>query len=216
MTRSTKYPPGIRERTVRMAFEHESDHPSQWATIRSVSSKFGMSAETLRSWIRQAERDLGRRPGLTTDEREQMKQLQREVRELRRANEIPFCCGNSSDRSVWRRFGQTSVGPISVPQPLSTRWPLSTRPPIPRDRRAVRIHCVRGGGGNRTPVPRRPFGASPGAAGGLVSPRGSHRRRSFRPARVRCPAAAPGRDRLREPAHDARPPIAGGSGRTAT
>jgi transposase-like protein len=71
-----------------MVFEHEPDHPSQWATIRSVSSKFGMSAETLRSWVRQAERDDGRRPGLTTDEREQMKQLQREVRELRRANEI--------------------------------------------------------------------------------------------------------------------------------
>ncbi len=73
-----------------------------------------------------------------------------------------------------------------------------------------------GGGGSRTPVPRRPFGASPGAAGGWFSPRGSHRRRSLRPARVRCPAAAPGRSRLREPAHDARPRAAGWPGRTAT
>jgi len=88
MTRSTKYPPEIRERAVRMVFEHEPDHPSQWATIRSVSSKFGMSAETLRSWVRQVERDQGRRPGLTTSERDEMKRLEREVKELRRANEI--------------------------------------------------------------------------------------------------------------------------------
>jgi transposase len=88
MTRSTKYPPEIRERAVRMVFEHEPEHPSQWATIRSVSSKFGMSAETLRSWVRQIERDQGRRPGLTRTEREEMSRLEREVKELRRANEI--------------------------------------------------------------------------------------------------------------------------------
>ncbi len=88
MTRSTKYPPEIRDRAVRMVFEHEPEYPSQWATIRSVSGKFGMSAETLRSWVRQVERDQGRRPGLTTSEREEMKRLEREVKELRRANEI--------------------------------------------------------------------------------------------------------------------------------
>ena len=88
MTRSTKYPPEVRERAVRMVFEHEPEYPSQWVTIRSVSGKFGMSAETLRSWVRQVERDQGRRPGLTRSEREEMRRLEREVKELRRANEI--------------------------------------------------------------------------------------------------------------------------------
>jgi len=88
MSRATRYPQKIRERAVRMVFEHEPEHPSQWATIRSVSRKFGMSAETLRSWVRKVERDQGRRPGLTTTEREQLKALERENRELRRANEI--------------------------------------------------------------------------------------------------------------------------------
>ncbi len=71
-----------------MVFEQQPEHPSQWAAIRSVSTKFGMTAETLRSWVRRVEVDGGRRPGITTEEREQMKLLQRENKELRRANEI--------------------------------------------------------------------------------------------------------------------------------
>ena len=71
-----------------MVFDHESDYGSQWATIRSIADKIGCSAETLRKWVRQAERDTGRRPGLTTEERERLKALERENRELRRANEI--------------------------------------------------------------------------------------------------------------------------------
>jgi transposase len=71
-----------------MVVEHEAGHDSQWAAIASIAEKIGCSAETLRKWVRQAERDAGTRPGLTTEERERLKQLEREVFELRRANEI--------------------------------------------------------------------------------------------------------------------------------
>ena len=83
-----RYSPEVRERAVRMVFEHQSDHDSQWATMASIASKIGCTAETLRKWVRQAERDQGRREGMTTDDREKLKVLEREVKELRRANEI--------------------------------------------------------------------------------------------------------------------------------
>ena len=88
MGRPTRYAPEVRERAVRLVFEHEHAHGSQWATIRSVADKIGCSAETLRNWVRQAERDAGRRPGLTSEERQRLKHLERENRELKRANEI--------------------------------------------------------------------------------------------------------------------------------
>ena len=71
-----------------MVVEHEAAHESQWAAIGSIAEKIGCSAETLRKWVRQAEQDAGKRPGLTTEERERLKQLERENVELRRANEI--------------------------------------------------------------------------------------------------------------------------------
>ncbi len=88
MKKQKRYSPEIRERAVRMVFEHEAAHESQWATICSIASKIGCSSETLRHWVRRAECDQGRRPGLTTDERKRIKELERENRELRRANEI--------------------------------------------------------------------------------------------------------------------------------
>ena len=83
-----RYSPEVRERAVRMVREHEKEHDSQWAAIRSIAPKIGCSPETLRGWVRQAERDMGLRGGLTTDERQRMKTLERENRELKRANEI--------------------------------------------------------------------------------------------------------------------------------
>jgi transposase len=88
MTRPGRYPQELRERAVRLVFEHQDEHPSQWAAICSIAHKFGVSAETLRKWVRRAETDQGLRPGLTSDERERLKTLERENRELRRANEI--------------------------------------------------------------------------------------------------------------------------------
>jgi transposase len=84
----TKYAPEVRERAVRMVFEHQGEHASQWTAIGSIAAKIGCTAETLRGWVRQAERDQGLRAGPTSDDRERIKTLEREVRELRQANEI--------------------------------------------------------------------------------------------------------------------------------
>ena len=88
MGRASKFPAEMRERAVRLVFEQQDKHESQWAAIVSIAEKMGCTPETLRKWVRQMERDTGNRPGLTTSERERMKELEREVRELKRANEI--------------------------------------------------------------------------------------------------------------------------------
>ena len=88
MGRASRYSPEVRERAVRMVLEHQDEHESQWAAIGSIASKLGCTRESLRRWVRQVERDTGRRPGLTTDERQRLKDLERENRELRRTNEI--------------------------------------------------------------------------------------------------------------------------------
>lgn len=88
MKTSTTSSPEVRERAVRMVREHQGEHESEWAAIVSIASKIGCTAETLRRWVRQAEKDNGQREGLTTVERERLKTLERENRELRQANEI--------------------------------------------------------------------------------------------------------------------------------
>jgi len=88
MGRQSKFPAEMRERAVRLVFEQQGNHESQWAAIVSIAGKMGCTPETLRKWVRRMERDSGQRPGLTTSERERMKELEREVRELKRANEI--------------------------------------------------------------------------------------------------------------------------------
>src|SRR5512141_1575202 len=88
MRRSPKFSPEVMERAVRMVFDAKDQYPSQWAAIESIAAKIGCTSETLRRWVRQGERDGGLREGPTTSEQQRVKELEREVRELRRANEI--------------------------------------------------------------------------------------------------------------------------------
>lgn len=88
MRKPVKYSPEVIERAVRMVLEHTSEHASQWSAIESIAAKIGCTTETLRRWVRRHECDSGQREGLTSAEHERIKALEREVRELRQANEI--------------------------------------------------------------------------------------------------------------------------------
>ncbi len=88
MRKSTKFSPEVRERAVRMVQEHRGEYPSLWAAIESISAKIGCVPQTLNEWVKKSEIDSGAREGITSDERERVKALEREVKELRRANEI--------------------------------------------------------------------------------------------------------------------------------
>ena len=88
MTKATRYPPELRERAMRLVREHRDEHQSEWAAIESIAGKLGMTPETLRKWLRRDAVDRGQRPGTTSSEHERVRELERENRELRRANEI--------------------------------------------------------------------------------------------------------------------------------
>ena len=88
MRKSVKFSPEVRERAVRLVFEQRGEHESQWATVVSIAGKIGATPQTLLNWVRQHERDTGQREGVTTAEAARVKELERENRELRRANEI--------------------------------------------------------------------------------------------------------------------------------
>ena len=86
--RPGRYPVEVRERAVRLVFDHQHEYPSQWKAIVSISSQLGVNHETLRNWVRRAEVDAGERPGVSTEDKDRIKELERQNKELRRANEI--------------------------------------------------------------------------------------------------------------------------------
>ena len=85
---SNKFSPEVRSRAVRMVLDHEGEHASRWAAVVSIAAKIGCTPQTLNEWVKKAEVDSGRKPGLTTDMAAKLKALERENRELRQANEI--------------------------------------------------------------------------------------------------------------------------------
>ena len=88
MAKATRYPAELRERAVRIVVEHRKEYPSEWAAICSIAEKCGVKPESLRLWLRRAEVDTGQRPGITSQQQERIRELERENRELRRANDI--------------------------------------------------------------------------------------------------------------------------------
>jgi transposase len=88
MNKSTKFSPEVRERAVRMVLEHRGEYPSLWTAVESIAPKIGCVPQTLLSWVQRHEIDTGAREGVTTAEAQRVKELEREVKELRRANEI--------------------------------------------------------------------------------------------------------------------------------
>ena len=109
MKTTTKYSPEFRKRVVRMVFKRQGEHKTQWSAIVSIATKIGRTGETLHKWVRQAERDQGKRPGLSSSERDRLKELEREVSELKRANEILRKAAESV-RSVQRHSTHHSPG----------------------------------------------------------------------------------------------------------
>jgi len=88
MNKSSKFSPEVRERAVRMVQEHRSEYPSLWAAVESIAPKIGCVPQTLLEWVKREEVDAGTRPGVTSSEAQRGKDLEREVKELRRVNEI--------------------------------------------------------------------------------------------------------------------------------
>jgi transposase len=92
-TKGKRYPAEVRERAVRLVMEHRGEYQTEWAAITSIAQKCGMTAETLRKWVRQSEVDGGRRSGVSSEEAQRIKELERENKELRRANEMADSSG---------------------------------------------------------------------------------------------------------------------------
>lgn len=124
MARTNRYSPEVRERAVRKVVEHFDDFSSEWAAITSVSSKLGMTPETLRVWVRRAQDDGGLRPGLTTDERKRLKELEKENRDLRRANEMADSTGRRNELGELLRWCHIAGNVKSIwPHRAHQIWP---------------------------------------------------------------------------------------------
>jgi transposase len=146
MPRPSKYSPEVRERAVRLVRGQQAEHESQWGAIRSMAEKLGCTSETLRRWLRQAERDAGVRPGLTTDKRVRLKELERENRDLKRANEIlrkrrrisprRSSTAERSDGVVRGRTSQQLRGRVDLHTPPrdTSAWTAAAPPLRPRPR----------------------------------------------------------------------------------
>src|SRR3954469_21033251 len=155
MANRGRYPAQVRERSVRMVFEHQSEYATQWNAIVSIAEKFGTSAETLRKWVRQAEVDGGTRPGVTSAEAQRIKELERENRELRRANEILKAASaffaRELDPQPPRRGARSSTSSATSKESSRSAAAFrSLRRPITRSRPPALSVCAR-------PVGRRAF-----------------------------------------------------------
>ena len=128
MAKQGRYPQELRERAVRMVQEHRGEYPSGWQATQSIAGKFGMHPVTLHEWVKRAEIDAGQRAGLSTSERERLKQLERENRELRRANEMADSSGERNGscemshsqedvdaRGAWPSFAGTEATGVPAP-----------------------------------------------------------------------------------------------------
>jgi transposase len=136
MAQVTRYPTELRERAVRMVVEHRKEYPSEWAAICSIAEKCGMTPETLRLWLRRSEVDGGRRPGVASEQQERIRELERENRELRRANEILKAAAALFARELDPRLPKPCASsPPTRPAGESSRSVgYSRSPPLPTTR----------------------------------------------------------------------------------
>ncbi len=151
----------VRERAVRLVLDGAGEHATQWAAISSVAAKIGCTTETLRSWVGQAERDGGQRPGPTSAERERIKAWERQTRELRQANEIlrkasAYCAQAELDRRSKTGSPSSTITGVSTGSSRSARCCRSPRPPPTRMSHGARIPPghQRGVCGTRRSMPR--------------------------------------------------------------